>query len=264
MQHNNNDSDPDNIPTSTIIDLPPDFQPESFWLSKDSEFDWFDRNAFLSRNESINSMNSTHHNNPSSNSSSQRYNSNQVTLKSKHVIGLPQKSTCYVDCKRRPANVRLFPANKKNPSTATVPVTEPSSPKVSCIGRVRSKRCCSIKNSKSQRVTKPDRTGSVRGTKPGFVKRIKNLFRFGGHRCRRNGEPAVKDCEPVQRSRSGSRRICVSVKPVWSEPGTPREPVVGLGDMMRFASGRRVGNYGGLEDDDVAGRHSLDSGLRGV
>ncbi|GJX07973.1 hypothetical protein Tco_0195905 [Tanacetum coccineum] len=256
MQHNNDSSDPD-IPTSTIIDFPPDFPPESFWLSKDSEFDWFDRNAFLSRNESINSMNSNHHNNLNSNPSSQRYNINQITLKSKHVIGLPQK-TSYVDSKRRPANVRLFPANKKNSPTVTVAVTEPSSPKVSCIGRVRSKRCRSYKKSKSHRASKPDRSGS------GFVSKIRSLFRFGGQRCRRNGEPVVKDSEPVERSRSGSRRICVSVKPVWSEPGTPSEPVVGLGDMMRFASGRRVENWGVLENDDVAGRHSLDSGLRGV
>ena len=28
---------------------PPDFPPESFWLSKDAELDWFDRNAVYER-----------------------------------------------------------------------------------------------------------------------------------------------------------------------------------------------------------------------
>ncbi|KAI3801419.1 hypothetical protein L1987_29524 [Smallanthus sonchifolius] len=37
------------IPESTVLD----YAPESFWLSKDAEFDWFDRNAFLERKESI-------------------------------------------------------------------------------------------------------------------------------------------------------------------------------------------------------------------
>ncbi|MCD7452657.1 hypothetical protein HAX54_017717 [Datura stramonium] len=34
------------------LELPTDFPPESFWLSKDAEFDWFDRNAFLDRKQS--------------------------------------------------------------------------------------------------------------------------------------------------------------------------------------------------------------------
>ncbi|GKC34158.1 hypothetical protein Tco_1046542 [Tanacetum coccineum] len=179
MQHNNDSSDPD-IPTSTISRLPTlDLPAESTALQKTHRIltGSDQQNAFLSRNESINSMNSNHHNNLNSNPSSQRYNINQITLKSKHVIGLPQK-TSYVDSKRRPANVRLFPANKKNSPTVTVAVTEPSSPKVSCIGRVRSKRCRSYKKSKREN----GNGGSERSERCGKGQGLGDMMRFASGR----------------------------------------------------------------------------------
>lgn len=254
------------IPDSTVVSLPAnfpaDFPPESFWLSKDAEFDWFDRNAFLERKESTkrssHSMNLNPNVNPShSNSSSQRHS---VNLKSKAaIIGLPKtQKTTYVDSKRRPANVRLFP--KRSYSIGRAPVTEPSSPKVSCIGRVRSKRCRSRRKSTSQ-TTEPVKKSSSRRHKSGLMSRITSLFRSDNHGRKKTGKSSEKVREPVENS--GSRRICVSVKPVSSEPGTPSGPPV-LGGMIRFASGRRSESWYGGDDDDVAGRHSLDFGRRGV
>lgn len=261
----------DEIPASTVVEVP-----ESFWLSKDSEFDWFDRTAFLERNESTkgytnNSTNLNPNVNPShSNPSSQRYS---VNLKSKAaILGLPKtQKTTYVDSKRRqckPVNVRLFPkrSNSIGKTPATVLVTEPSSPKVSCIGRVRSKKCRSRRKTTGS-VSEPmrsasqrsGRSGSSRVHKAGFMSRIASLFRSEGHRSSKNSKPVEKVKEPVDKS--CSRKINVTVKPVWSEPGTPSEPPA-LGGMMRFASGRRSDC---LDDDgDVAGRHSLDLGRRGV
>uniref|UniRef100_A0A0V0H4G1 Putative ovule protein n=1 Tax=Solanum chacoense TaxID=4108 RepID=A0A0V0H4G1_SOLCH len=66
-------------------ELPPDFPPESFCLSKDAELDWFDRNAVLERKESAKG-NSSHGTNvtsnlhPNLNSNSQRI---PLTLKTK-------------------------------------------------------------------------------------------------------------------------------------------------------------------------------------
>ncbi|KAK1437054.1 hypothetical protein QVD17_02839 [Tagetes erecta] len=235
----------------TEVELPP----ESFWLSKDAEFDWFDRNAFLERKESTRGnfvANSNSSVNPShSNPSSQRYS---VTLKSKApIIGLRKtQKTSYVDlkCRLQSVNVRLFPkqVNSVGKVSTNVPVMEPVSPKVSCIGRVRSKRCYT---KRSTQATEP-----VKSQKTGLISRIMSVFRSknqrGGSTVKSKTEKAKKPGE-----RSGSRRMCVSVKPVNSEPGTPVEPA-GLGGMNRFASGRRSEYWGGSENDDVSGCDSLD------
>ncbi|XP_076946886.1 uncharacterized protein LOC143618657 [Bidens hawaiensis] len=215
------------IPDSTVVEVPPDFPPESFWLSKDAEFDWFYQNAFLERKESTRgNVGSMNLNNP--NSGSQRYS---VSVKPKTpIIGLPKtQKTTYVDLKCRqckPLNVRLFP--KQLYSFGKAPVTEPASPKVSCMGRVRSKRCCSRKNTSS--AVEPEKSTSQRSHKPGLMSFVLSLFRCDGNRGRNKSKSSTE--------RSGSGRVCVSVKPVNSEPGTPSEPV-GLGGMTRFASGRR-------------------------
>ncbi|XP_071689461.1 uncharacterized protein [Rutidosis leptorrhynchoides] len=205
--------------------------PESFWLSKDSEFDWFDRNAFLERKEST-----KRNTNSYSRSNSQKFT---VNLKSKPaIIGLPktQKNT-HVDTNRRqckPANVRLFP---KRSGSGKRTVTEPSSPKVSCIGRVRSKRCPNRRRASSTApapatVKKPAK--SVNQPKTGLISRITSLFRSDGDRRKKSNKSSSKVNE--QQDNSYSRRN--TVKPVNSEPTTPPEPPV-LGGMNRFASGRR-------------------------
>ncbi|KAF5795978.1 putative calcium/calmodulin-dependent protein kinase [Helianthus annuus] len=265
-------TDPD-IPDSTVVELPPDFPPESFWLSKDAEFDWFDRNAFLDRNDSTKgNANSTNFNqiiNPSySISSSQRY----LTKSKAAIIGLPKpQNTTYVDSKRRhckPVNVRLFPSRSysvgrgKAPATATVTVTEPSSPKVTCIGRVRSKRRRSRRKSSVQ-PTEPvksasQRSGTSKAHRSGLLSRITALFRSDGNRRRKNGRnekngKLLTEKVVVSTENSVTQKICVSVKPVVSEPVTPSGPP-GLGGMIRFASGHRSGY-------DVAGCGSLEFGV---
>ncbi|XP_022851322.1 uncharacterized protein LOC111373083 [Olea europaea var. sylvestris] len=123
----------------------PDYPPESFWLSKDAEYDWLDRNAFYECKESTRGNSNSTNLNPSiipnSNSNSQRV---PVNFKSKvSIIGLPKtQKTSYVDSKRRcckPTNIRLFPKRSESVVKRADSVAEPSSPKVSCMGRVRSK-----------------------------------------------------------------------------------------------------------------------------
>ncbi|GKB62419.1 hypothetical protein Tco_0918605 [Tanacetum coccineum] len=209
--------------------------PDSFWLSKDSEFDWFDRNAFLERKESTKRSNNNNNNNKTyTKSNSQKFS---VNVKSKPaIIGLPktQKNT-HVDTSRRsckPANMRLFPKQKSTGG----PVAEPTSPKVSCIGRVRSKRC------PNRRKPAGSGPGSVaqpvinqEGKKTGLMSRITGLF--NGNKKRKN-KSKVKGNEQLEKENSYSRRNNVTVKPVNSEPETPPEAPV-LGGMNRFASGRR-------------------------
>lgn len=71
----------------------PDWAPESFWLSGDAEFDWWDRNAVYERNESTKgnsiSTNLNSNNNPNSNSSSQRFSKNLQKHKAA-IIGITQ------------------------------------------------------------------------------------------------------------------------------------------------------------------------------
>lgn len=223
--------------------------PESFWLSKDSEYDWFDRNAFLERKESTKGNSNSKNLNPSGNPSYSRSNSQRfsVNLKSKAaIIGLPktQKNT-HVDSNRRhckPANIRLFPkrSNSGGRAPGAVPVAEPSSPKVSCMGRVRSHRCRSRRKSSTSAtqpakpVSQQEKTSKVQKT--GLVSRITSLFRSEGHRRRKSNKSSIKGNEQLENSTS--RRNCVTVKPINSEPSTPPDPPA-LGGMNRFASGRR-------------------------
>ncbi|CAI9287815.1 unnamed protein product [Lactuca saligna] len=230
--------------------------PESFWLSKDSEFDWFDRNAFLERKESKKGNSNSKNLNPSvnptyTNSNSARFS---VNMKSKAaILGLPktQKNT-HIDSKRRqcnPANIRLFPKRSSSGGRApgVVPVTEPSSPKVSCIGRVRSHRRRSRRRtsaiaSATQPPPKPvnqqEKTSKVQKTS--IVSRITSLFRSEGHRRRKNNKSSMKGTE--QSENSTSRKSSVTVKPINSEPSMLPDPPA-LGGMNRFASGRRSGNW---------------------
>ncbi|KAK9057664.1 hypothetical protein SSX86_022500 [Deinandra increscens subsp. villosa] len=238
--------------------------PESFWLSKDSEFDWFDRSAFLERKESTKGNSNSKNLNPNGTSSYSRSNSQKfsVNLKSKPaIIGLPksQRNT-HVDSNRRqckPANVRLFP--KRSGSSGRTTVLEPSSPKVSCIGRVRSKRCPnrrkSSKSSKSS--TQPEKPAiqqektAIKSQKTGLISRITSLFRSEGQRRKKSNKSPAKVNE--QTENAYSRKNSVTVKPVNSEPASPPDPPA-LGGMNRFASGRRSVTW--TDDIDVTGRRS--------
>lgn len=248
-----NDENDHNIPCSKADpDIPNSSEfipPESFWLSKDSEYDWFDRNTFLERKESTKGNSNSKNLNPNVNPSYSRSNSQKfsVNLKSKPaIIGLPksQKNT-HVDSNRRnckPANVRLFPkrSGSAGRTSGGVTVTEPSSPKVSCIGRVRSKRCSTRRRlAVAQPASQPVVTQCK---KTGLISRIASLF--GNNR--RKSKSSVKVNEQSENSYSRKN----TVKPVNSEPATPPEPPV-LGGMNRFASGRRSENW--TDDIDTAG-----------
>ncbi|KAL2509203.1 hypothetical protein Fot_32850 [Forsythia ovata] len=231
-----NDDNPDNS-----TDMPP----ESFWVSKDAEYDWIDRNAFYERKESnkgnSNSANLNSNINPGSNSNSQRYS---INLKSKaSIIGLPKtQKTTYVDSRRKnckPVNIRLFPKRSESVGKTTISMAEPSSPKVSCMGRVRSKRCRRRSNSLKKN-EKPTIGGEKQ--KSGFYSKLISMFRSRkSHKKQvrsRSGrveeEPTV--IEPMRKSVSIKvREIPISVEPVSEPPA--------LGEMTRFASGRRSDSW---------------------
>lgn len=243
-------------------EVPPDFPPESFWLSKDAEFDWFDRNAFLERKQSMKGIgpNPTNLNIPGSNSNSQRFS---TTLKTKaSIIGLPKtQKASFVDSKRRtckPANIRLFPAKRSESTLKSASVTEPSSPKVSCMGRVRSKRSrrrSSEKKSKKREKSLERSRSSSEKRKTGFCSRLLSIFRSGrNHKkpARSSTEKALgsrieEPVKPLRKSKSvgvgKTRGAPVGVEPV--------SELAGLGGMKRFASGRRSESWGGDEINAV-------------
>ncbi|KAA8516724.1 hypothetical protein F0562_016770 [Nyssa sinensis] len=234
-------ADSEQPPEETDVpDVPPDFPPESFWLSKDAEFDWFDRNALYERKESTKGNSNSSNSNPNpnvnsnSNSSSQRFSLN---LKSRaSIIGLPKtQKASYIDTTRRtckPANIRLFPKRSESVGKSTVPVTEPTSPKVSCMGRVRSKRG-RRKSSEQGTAKSTEKVKNVGGRRrTGFLMGVMSIFRSG-----RSAKSAVESIQPPEESLP-RKSVTVKVRefPTTAEPAS--EPP-GLGGMMRFASGRR-------------------------
>ncbi|KAF3645276.1 hypothetical protein FXO38_15372 [Capsicum annuum] len=266
-------------------ELPPDFPPESFCLSKEAELDWFDRNAFLERKES-GKGNSSHSMNVSSNlnSSSQRV---PLTLKTKTTFfGLP-KSSSSVDPKRKtckPVNIRFFPTKRSESALKAVAEPEPVSPKVSCMGRVRSKKgrkgsaSCEPGSTKCE-ISTLQRSKSSKAPpvkrKIRIYSRVLSLLGFS----RRNIKPVMASTEkmhdfvpeeepvqhrksnalcdePVQRRKSNALRIAVS-----DEPGTGP---TGLGGMMRFTSGRRSESWAAEEIDTVLSELGSDRKVVGV
>ncbi|XP_047335292.1 uncharacterized protein LOC124938820 [Impatiens glandulifera] len=233
-------------------ELPPDFPPESFWLSKDAEYDWFDRNAFLERKESTKG-NSNFYSNvfPSSNSSSQRFSSN---LKSKTgIIGLPKtQKTAFVDSSTRRickhANVSLFPKRSESMAKSAVVVTEPSSPNVSCIGRVRSKkgrrRRSKDKDKDKTNTAAANQVEKSRSTGKYQTKKKKGIYMkiVGIFRSDRKKKKEVVDKNRQQSKEEETPRTSSSAVEEFS-PATVTAAVncepPGLGGMKRFTSGRR-------------------------
>ncbi|KAG9159092.1 hypothetical protein Leryth_017556 [Lithospermum erythrorhizon] len=232
-----------------------DVPPESFWLSKDAELDWMDQNAFFERKESTKGISSHHPQQTSaSNSNSQRFSLNLPSKSA--ILGLPKtQKASFIDAKRRnankPGNTRLFP--KRTGVVVGKPagsLTEPASPKVSCMGRVRSKR-------RSRRSSEPEvfeRSMSRREkNKTGCCAEFMKIFKSGGGGDgggKKDRKPVREPVEEVPRkSLSGSRRA--SEFSITIEPGT--EPV-GLGGMKRFASGRRsTDSFDGVVAGSVIG-----------
>lgn len=237
-------------------EVPPDFPPESFWLSKDAEFDWFDRNAFLERKESTkassNSANLNPNVHPQSNSNSQRFSLN---LKSKaSIIGLPKpQNTAYVDAKNRrnckSGNIRLFPKRSGSGGKSVSAMIEPSSPKVSCMGKVRSKKDRNRRKNhhlhSSELATAKEKT--VEKQKKGLFASFRAIFRSGGRR-----QPVVEptasliDSPPEQdiraRHATPSAANPPPTEPLPSKISDEIEPPA-LGGLPRFASGRRSSSW---------------------
>ncbi|KAK7345332.1 hypothetical protein VNO77_15934 [Canavalia gladiata] len=239
-----------------------DSPPASFWLSGDAEYDWWDRNAVYERKDSTKGNSSISGNlNPNSNSNSQRFSKN---LKSKAaIIGLPKpQKTSFTDAKsrrnHRPGKARLFP--KRSASVggkSETSMIEPSSPKVSCIGRVRSKRDRNRRLRTRQRSISSSVTSSAvapvtivrqkssrsQRKKTGFFESLRAIFRSG-----RRGKPVQKtdvppgDSSSTKKRRSRSRKArgsnTASRNDVSFEESVSSE-APGLGSLNRFASGRR-------------------------
>ncbi|MCL7042466.1 hypothetical protein MKW94_001177 [Papaver nudicaule] len=236
---------------STSEQQPPDFPAESFYLSKEEEFDWVDRNAFYERKDSTkgkpnssSTTTNTHHNHSHSHShSSTSASSQRFSLKSKSsIIGLPKapQNTCkfrHTSNGKAPTNVRFFP--KRSRSKSSVQDAEPSSPKVSCIGRVRSRRQRLRQLSRQRSATTT--VTAVKQSKSKFWMSFKSVLCL---RCRDNRavniadggstETASTSSKKSEKRKSSSSSNCTS---------TVAEPH-GMNDLKRFASGRRYDSLG--------------------
>ncbi|KAL3755642.1 hypothetical protein ACJRO7_002657 [Eucalyptus globulus] len=227
---------------------PPDLPPDSVLLSKDAEFDWFDRNAFYERRDSTKGNSSpaalaAAASNPilssPTNSNSRRSSTN---FKSKaSILGLPKpQSSCFVDAKnRRPCKARggagFFPKRSGSAGKVDPPAVEPSSPKVSCMGRVRSKREANRRKRRDEPAER-SRTGL-----------LASLLAILGTGCR--NRPAV--LADVPRAASPGSRDARKHPPASGAGGPPPdppaaeggEPPSGLGGVKRFRSGRRPDSW---------------------
>jgi hypothetical protein len=259
--------------------------PESFWLSKDAEYDWFDRNAFYERKDSHKGNNSANLNpglNPNPSSTSQRFG-----LKSKaSIIGLPktQKNTVYVDAKnRKPGTIRLFPKRSASTNKSGQPVNEPGSPKVSCMGRVRSKRdrkrmskhrqkkCCEPEKVK-KKCGEPEKLtqSTTRAGRTGFFSSFRAIFRSGKDKAARDVienqsltesskySHDIRDRLPARdRDQFDSltsppaRKNEIAAGRMSVDSATPPGEPVGLGGLKRYSSGRRSETWG-MVGGDVA------------
>ncbi|XP_075489679.1 uncharacterized protein LOC142528513 [Primulina tabacum] len=225
-------------------DVMPEFPSGSFWLSKDAEYDWFDRNAFYELKESTEGYakksNPNPSLNPSSNSTSQKLSAKFMSKAS--ILRLPKaQDAAFVDTKRRtckPVNIRLFPKRFVSSGKSSVSVEEPGSPKVSCMGRVRSKRCQRRLDS-LRRGEKP-----VEREKTGFYSRIMSLLRFRKFfkKPEQSGIRKVMEAveeEPAAAVEPRRKSVSVSVKVGERVGGEIVAEPPGLGGMKRFSSGRR-------------------------
>ncbi|XP_022977268.1 uncharacterized protein LOC111477636 [Cucurbita maxima] len=234
-------------------EVPPDFPPESFWLSKDAEFDWFDRNAFLERKESTKASSNSTNLNPNlhtqSNSNSQRFSLN---LKSKaSIIGLPKpQNTTYVDAKNRrnckSGNIRLFPKRSGSGGKSVSSMIEPSSPKVSCMGRVRSKKDRNRQKNNNHHHSSESEIATNAKEKPvekqrkGFFASFRAVFRNSRRR-----QPVIEptassltNSPPEQDIRASPPRTTASLPNKIDETEPPS-----LGGLERFTSSRRSSSW---------------------
>lgn len=173
----------------TLLDLPP----ESFWIPKDSEQDWFDENATIQRKTSMKlgffGKSNDHHSKSFSHRSLNHHHQNP---KSSSLFALPKShKTSSTDLSLRQGKQprRLFRSRSEPGRKGSTNVSEPGSPKVSCTGRVRSKK--------------------DRGVRTGFWKKLRTIFKIRSRAksvANVNVEPAgsvgVNRSETIDRSKS--------------------------------------------------------------
>ncbi|CAA6660665.1 unnamed protein product [Spirodela intermedia] len=218
---------------------------ESFRLPFKEEIDWVDRNAapFFDRDDSTkevtNPKSANHHfsgnlgTNPRANSTSQRFAGKPKAP----IIALPNKlrHSGYLGHSRRHAPI--FPKKGQQGIKPPAPESEPTSPKVSCMGRVLSDR----DRRRFRRRTPTPAPAPVPSTttvrkRSGFWTAICRVSCF-----RRPRRSAAVDDDGLPSSRNTTTTT--------KDGSTPREdadgeapaapPGMGLGAMKRFTSGRR-------------------------
>ncbi|KAJ8899546.1 hypothetical protein K2173_018520 [Erythroxylum novogranatense] len=228
--------------------------PESFWLSKDAELDWLDQHAFIERKDSakgISNSNTNIHANANP-SNSQRFSNLKATAS---IIGLPKpQKSCFVDAKhwrQSRAGTRLFPKRTGSSGKSDSSMVEPSSPKVSCIGRVKSRRDRNRRLKNRQRSSRETENPESKEKTGGFFASIKSIFRYSSrpkqHKQKReinksHAQPTprtmktngIRDRTP-EREREAEASPRRSVSDVEVTAGEP----LSLGGMKRFTSGRK-------------------------
>ncbi|KAJ8754751.1 hypothetical protein K2173_012140 [Erythroxylum novogranatense] len=240
-------------------DQPSEVPPDSFWLSKDAELDWLDRNAFLDRRDSTKASSISTNLNPNIHSNANPSNSQRFSnLKTKaSIFGLPKpQKSCFVEAKNRRncrTGARLFPKRSGSSGKSDSSMVEPSSPKVSCIGRVRSKRDRNRRLKNRQRSgKKKEKTESAKKT-GGLFASFKSIFRSSPKKSEKDKLQRqasskklakfrthdIRDRLPVGDRDLPPRRSAGDVESAFGGPA-------GLGGMQRFASGRKSESWASI------------------
>ncbi|KAI3851941.1 hypothetical protein MKW98_019940 [Papaver atlanticum] len=241
-----------------------DYPPNSINLKKEEELDWLSKTGGLfERNHSTKPSPSRSISHSRSSSASQRF---FTSLKSKaSVIGLPKpQNSCFVvtgGCRRNckstvPAKSRLFfPKRSRSKSSSSAPpLSEPSSPKVSCIGRVRSTKESFVAKSRSFRFRNSIRSvddeskknspsSSSKPHKTGFWSSVRSVFRIGSGKKKN-----LSGLDSKKISKSPSEEVLAAVGESKNKGPAVSEPP-SLGGLKRFTSGRKSGSWGGLDDE---------------
>ncbi|KAI3831781.1 hypothetical protein MKW92_036058 [Papaver armeniacum] len=244
-----------------------DYPPNSINLKKEEELDWLSKTGGLfERNHSTKPSPSRSISHSRSSSASQRF---FTSLKSKaSVIGLPKpQNSCLViaggrrNCKSTvPTKSRLFfPKRSRSKSSSSAPpLSEPSSPKVSCIGRVRSTKESFVAKSRSFRFRNSIRSvddeskknspsSSSKPHKNGFWSSVRSVFRIGGGKKKNLSGLDSNSNSKKKISKSASEKVVVVSGDLKNKGPAVSEPP-SLGGLKRFTSGRKSGSWGGLDE----------------
>ncbi|GAB2300720.1 hypothetical protein Dimus_034757 [Dionaea muscipula] len=245
----------------------PDYAPDSFWLSKDAELDWLDRNAYIERKDSGKggaAPGTSHSGNL--NSASQRY---AVNLKKSRasIFGLPKpQKTNYAESNLRrqcrPRHVWVLPKRADSASGKSgAAMTEPSSPKVSCMGRVRSRGDKSRRTAGNHRRNHAElpalmKSKSVKKKRTGFWKTVRSIFRSRGPKLVEEENQKSSEEKPAKQ---GGNTESVKTRE-FSSAEAPVEPPR-LGSVQRFSSGRRSDAWAADVEVDGTKSEPLDGSL---